>query len=160
VGLHRHFTHRSFRTHPAVRLVLGVLGSMTAQGPLLYWVASHRRHHACSDRPGDPHSPNLHASGSRGLLLWLWHSHVRWMCWQEQSDWVHFARDILDDRLAFRLHRYYFAWVFLGLAIPSVIGGVWTGTWSGVGLGLLWGGLVRMCLVNQASWCVGSVCHV
>src|SRR5258708_5989693 len=60
VGFHRHFTHCSFDSSRPMRIFLGILGSMAAQGPLLFWVATHRRHHAFSDRPGDPHSPNLH----------------------------------------------------------------------------------------------------
>lgn len=160
VGLHRHFAHRAFRARRPVRVALAALGSMAAQGPLVYWVASHRRHHAYSDQPGDPHSPNLHGGGWRGLVRGLWHAHIGWMFSDEISDWVHFARDILQDRSVFRVHQSYFTWVLLGLAIPAALGAAWTGTWSGAALGFLWGGLVRMCLVNHASWCVGSVCHV
>jgi stearoyl-CoA desaturase (Delta-9 desaturase) len=160
VGFHRHFTHRAFQARAPVRIVLAILGSMAAQGPLVYWVASHRRHHAYSDRPGDPHSPNLHGSGLRGLVHGLWHAHIGWMFAEEGSDWIHFARDVLGDRALFRIHEMYFTWVALGLAIPAALGGILTGTWSGVAAGFLWGGLVRMFLVNHASWCVGSVCHV
>src|SRR5213078_4525869 len=59
VGFHRLFTHRSFRTTPHVRAILAVLGSVAIEGPIISWVADHRKHHAFSDQPGDPHSPHV-----------------------------------------------------------------------------------------------------
>jgi fatty-acid desaturase len=57
VGFHRLLTHRSFKAGPLVRGTLAVLGSAAIEGPAISWVADHRKHHAFSDRPGDPHSP-------------------------------------------------------------------------------------------------------
>src|SRR5438094_7226775 len=57
VGYHRLFTHRTFKSKPWVAKVLAILGSMAGQGGMVSWVALHRRHHECSDREGDPHSP-------------------------------------------------------------------------------------------------------
>src|SRR6201989_3022292 len=59
VGFHRLFTHRSFKTGKAVRAVLAVLGSAAIEGPVISWVADHRKHHVFSDKPGDPHSPHV-----------------------------------------------------------------------------------------------------
>ncbi|HEX3657994.1 MAG TPA: acyl-CoA desaturase [Pirellulales bacterium] len=160
VGFHRHFAHNSFKTSRAGRALLIVLGSMAAQGPVLFWVVTHRRHHAFSDQEGDPHSPNLHGGDWTGLLVGLWHSHIGWMFSDELTDWVHFGRDLLQDRMIFRLHRLYALWVMLGLVLPAAVCGLIGGTWLAALQGLLWGGLVRMFMVNQASWCVGSVCHV
>ncbi len=57
VGFHRYFTHRSFKAVPSVHIALAVAGSLAMEGPVLTWVANHRRHHKYSDREGDPHSP-------------------------------------------------------------------------------------------------------
>jgi stearoyl-CoA desaturase (delta-9 desaturase) len=160
VGFHRHFAHRSYSTSSGMRLILGALGSMAAQGPLLFWVATHRRHHAFSDKPGDPHSPHLHGPGLGGMLRGLWHSHIGWMFTAEQTDLVGFARDVMQDPMMFMIHRTYLWWVLAGLVLPGVACGVLTGTWTGALLGFLWGGLVRVFLVNHASWCVGSFSHV
>ena len=160
VGFHRHFAHRSFSTSRPMSLLFGVLGSMAAQGPLLFWVATHRRHHAFSDEPGDPHSPNLNGSGLSGLLCGLWHAHIGWMFSDEATDLVDFARDLLRDRDLFTIHRTYLFWVYSGLALPALVCGLLTLTWTGALQGFLWGGLVRVFLVNHASWCVGSVSHV
>ncbi|HEY7312379.1 MAG TPA: acyl-CoA desaturase [Gemmataceae bacterium] len=159
-GLHRLFTHRSYRACQPVRIGLAILGSMAAQGPLVTWVAAHRRHHAYSDRPGDPHSPNLHGSGWKGLLQGLWHAHIGWMFSDEISDWSRFARDVMEDRTLFKIHQSYFTWVILGLLLPAALGGALAGSWIGAANGFLWGGLVRMFLVNNGSWAVGSICHV
>src|SRR5690606_22515997 len=78
LGFHRLCTHRSFDTHPVVKAILGVLGSMAVQGPLLKWVATHRRHHQHSDKEEDPHSPHLHGGGLWGTLRGMWHAHIGW----------------------------------------------------------------------------------
>ena len=67
VGFHRLFTHRSFKTSPALRGVFAACGSIAIEGPVISWVADHRKHHAFSDQPGDPHSPHVdHGGGWRG----------------------------------------------------------------------------------------------
>jgi stearoyl-CoA desaturase (Delta-9 desaturase) len=86
VGFHRLFTHRAFETSAAVKVVLGVLGSMAVQAPLLKWVAVHRRHHQHSDRPDDPHSPHGHGRGVLGVLRGLWHAHLGWIFQPEPPD--------------------------------------------------------------------------
>ena len=159
VGYHRHFAHRAFKTGARTQVLLAALGSMAAQGPILFWVAVHRRHHTYSDQPGDPHSPNLEGAGALRTLSGLLHAHIGWMFSDELTDWASFTRDILHDKAVFRVHQHYFFWLALGLVIPSALGGLLTQTWAGVLQGFLWGGLVRIFLANQASWCVGSICH-
>ena len=61
VGFHRLFTHKSFETSAPLRALWAILGSMAMQGPLTQWHTDHRKHHALSDRPGDPHSPHAGA---------------------------------------------------------------------------------------------------
>jgi len=158
IGLHRYFAHRTFETGPWMRLLLAITGSMSTQGPLLSWVTIHRKHHAFSDRPGDPHSPHVHGSKVFGMLNGLWHAHIGWMFTENSADWS-FSRDLMGDRRLFWVHRTYLYWVALSFVLPAIIGGILTRTWSGAALGFLWGGLVRCFVVNQASWCVGSVCH-
>lgn len=159
VGLHRYFAHKCFDAGPRTRLVLAALGSMAAQGPILSWVTVHRKHHAFSDRAGDPHSPHVEDGKSVEGLRGLWHAHIGWMLSEDFTDWVNFARDLMPDKQIFWIHRSYFFWVILGLVLPTAGAGLLTWSWSGAALGFLWGGLVRCCVVNQSSWCVGSVCH-
>jgi stearoyl-CoA desaturase (delta-9 desaturase) len=158
IGLHRYFAHRSFETGPRMRLLLAIFGSMSTQGPILSWVTLHRKHHAFSDRPGDPHSPHVHDSKVFGVLNGLWHAHIGWMFTESSADWS-FSRDLMGDPKLFWVHRTYLYWVGLSFLLPALLAGLFTRTWSGAALGFLWGGLVRCFVVNQASWCVGSICH-
>src|SRR3954462_6889983 len=62
VGFHRMLTHRSFRTSKPVEYLFAAAGSMAVQGPVINWVADHRKHHAHTDEEGDPHSPTSAAA--------------------------------------------------------------------------------------------------
>lgn len=160
VGYHRLFTHRTFHTTSAVAAVLAVLGSMAGQGPVVSWVALHRRHHEYSDRAGDPHSPNLSGDGVRGALRGLAHSHFLWMRRHEYPNVVHYAPDLIKDRSLMRVARLYYWWVGLGLLIPTVLGGLLTLSWTGAVSGLLWGGFVRIFLLEHIVWAINSFLHM
>jgi len=160
VGYHRLFSHRSFKAHPLLRMLLAVCGSMAAQGPVIYWASNHRLHHARSDTPEDLHSPYVDARGrSLGVLSGLWHAHVGWMFGHEPANPLRLAKDLLRDTTLTRINQLYYLWVLLGLALPAAIGGWVEGSWSGVGSGLLWGGLVRMFFVQHATFSGNSICH-
>jgi stearoyl-CoA desaturase (delta-9 desaturase) len=160
VGYHRLFAHRSFETVGPVKFVLAVLGSMAVQGPVLKWVAVHRRHHQHSDQPEDPHSPHHYGGGIRGILAGFWHAHVGWIFKADYPNLRRYVRDLHADKLLRVTSSLFGVWVFLGLAIPAVLGGVLTGTWTGAFLGLLWGGLVRIFLGHHVTWSINSVCHL
>jgi stearoyl-CoA desaturase (Delta-9 desaturase) len=160
VGFHRHFSHRAFKAHPSVRAFLAICGSMAAQGPVLFWVATHRRHHAHSDSPGDPHTPHLQGEGVLGFLRGLWHAHIGWLFVDDLTDLRTYAPDLLHERLIFRMNDLYPAWLLLGLAVPAALGGLLTQSWTGCLLGLIWGGLVRTFLGHHVTWSVNSLCHV
>jgi stearoyl-CoA desaturase (delta-9 desaturase) len=161
VGWHRLFSHRAFKTTTTVRVILAILGSMAAQGPLLLAVAEHRRHHEHPDKQGDPHSPHLHPAGWLGRLQGLWHSHVGWLVTaNEHANTIRYVPDLLRDKAITSVSRYYLLWVALGLAIPTVLGGVISNSWIGACQGFLWGGLVRMFFVNNLIGGVNSIVHV
>src|SRR4051794_11764051 len=76
IGFHRLLTHRALQAPPAVAYTLAFLGSMAVEGPVIDWVADHRKHHAFADDEGDPHSPHGHGSGVRGALRGLVYAHM------------------------------------------------------------------------------------
>ena len=85
VGFHRLLTHRSFKTKRWVRATFAASGSAAIEGPVISWVADHRKHHAYADREGDPHSPHVdHGVGWRGALRGLAHAHVGWLFMHDQ----------------------------------------------------------------------------
>ena len=161
VGYHRHFSHRAFRGPPAVRWFLGFCGSSAFQGPVIWWAATHRRHHAFSDREGDPHSP-VQKLGRDVQLKSFWHSHMGWMFSQPHSSLVEvgqYASDLLRDPTAHAINRWYFRLAFLGLLLPTLIGGLAYGSIEGAARGLLWGGIVRIFLVQHVVWGINSFGH-
>lgn len=160
IGFHRYLAHKSFRTSRFFEGVLMITGSMGGEGPIMYWVTTHRRHHRFSDREGDPHSPNLKGKSLRAKLAGVWHAHMAWMLSDESSSWSFWAPDVLRDRRLFFYHRTYQLWVVAGLALPTVIGLAIDPTPLGALDGFLFGGLARMFLANQAAWCVGSISHM
>jgi stearoyl-CoA desaturase (delta-9 desaturase) len=161
VGFHRLFTHRSFKTTRPVRAVFAVLGSMAVEGPVIEWVATHRKHHDFSDRPGDPHSPHAdQAPGWRGALRGLVHAHVGWMFrGKDQANPARYARDLLADVDLRFISRTFPLWVVAGLALPFGLGVALTGSVMGGLTGLLWGGAVRIFLLHHATFSINSLCH-
>jgi stearoyl-CoA desaturase (delta-9 desaturase) len=144
-----------------MRVILAILGCMAAQGPLISWVALHRRHHECSDHKGDPHSPNpeLLGAGLFGQLRGLWHAHIGWLTNHEFPSPVYYAPELLRDKTISKINRYYAVWIGLGLLIPSVLGGILHGSWLGAFQGFLWGGAVRLFVVDNAILSINSFSH-
>lgn len=160
VGFHRLFTHRSFEAKRGVKAFFAVLGSMAVQGPLLEWVAMHRRHHQHSDGHDDPHSPHAYGGGVKGVLRGVWHAHVGWLFKPYAAGWQRYVGDLAKDGLLRRISALFPLWVSLGLMVPAILGGLLTTTWIGVLHGFIWGGLARIFLVHHVTWSINSVCHL
>lgn len=160
LGYHRYFAHHSFKTSTTIKVIFGILGSMSCQGPLIYWVASHRRHHRYSDISGDLHSPYINRNQPMGWWQGFYHSHMGWTYSHELTNSFLFAKDLVLDKTISTVNKYYYLWVLLGLIIPSIIEGIITWSWSGVLRGFLWGGLLRLFLVHHSSWTIGSIAHI
>jgi len=160
VGFHRLFVHHSFETYTWVKFIVAVPGSMAVQGPLLKWVALHRCHHQYSDTPDDPHSPRHAGHGVLGLLRGFWHAHLGWFFEPDPPDLDHYVRDLSASRTLRVASNLFPVWVTLGLVIPAILGGVITLSWAGVLTGLIWGGLIRVFLVDHVTWSVNSACHL
>ncbi len=161
VGFHRLFTHQSFKAPAPVRVVLAAAGSMAIQGPVIEWVATHRRHHAYSDRVGDPHSPHVDAAGGTvGLLRGLWYAHLGWMFSPEATVQRAWAPDLLREPAIARISRWFPYFIAASFVAPAVLGGVITMSFAGALTGFLWGGLVRIFLLHHVTWSINSICHV
>jgi stearoyl-CoA desaturase (Delta-9 desaturase) len=161
VGFHRLFTHRAFKTTRTVRAILAVLGSAAIEGPVISWVADHRKHHAFSDRPGDPHSPHVdHGVGWRGALKGLLHAHVGWLFLHtNRGRRSRYAPDLLADPIVARIDRTFVVWALGGLGAAFGLGVAIGGT-VGEGLtALLWGGGVRILVVHHVTYSINSLCH-
>jgi len=159
-GFHRLFTHRAFKTYPAIQVLFAVAGSMAIQGSLMKWVALHRRHHQFSDQEHDPHSPHLHGDGVLGAIAGFWHSHIGWFFQPDPPSLQQYVKDLNQSKPLRIVSALFPLWVFVSLILPAVLGGLISMSWSGAFLGFLWGGLVRIFFVHHITWCINSVCHI
>lgn len=158
-GLHRYFTHRSFEASEPVKVFLGVAGSMAAQGPIIFWVANHRLHHAFADTDRDPHSPRPQGPGFGGHAKGLWHGHVGWLFTVKKIDWSRHTRDWLTDLPVMRINTAYFWLILIGIIAPGLIGLAVTQTAHGFVGGVLWGGFARIFALDHLVWAVNSLGH-
>jgi stearoyl-CoA desaturase (delta-9 desaturase) len=162
IGYHRYFTHRGFATRKPVEAALAILGSMTMQGPVTQWVTDHRKHHALSDQPGDPHSPHVgHGDGAWGAVRGFVHAHVGWLfenLGMEQG--LEYGKDLYENRLLRSIDRLYLVWVALTLGLPFLLGYTIGGSVAAGFEGLIWGGLIRIFLYQHATFSVNSICHM
>ena len=162
VGFHRLLTHRAFRTRAWLRYTLAVLGSMSLQGPVIDWVADHRKHHTFTDEEGDPHSPHAGAgAGFPGMVKGLWHAHTGWLFETHgQASSKRFARDLLEDPKMRAINRSFPLIALSSLLLPFLLGLALGGGALVAGLSaLLWGGLVRIFIVHHITWSINSICH-
>ena len=161
VGYHRLFTHRAFQTKQWVRWTFAILGSMAVEGPVLVWVADHRKHHQFSDVEGDPHSP--HTGGGNGFIAAaknLFHAHVGWLFVAEgRAELTKYVTDMLVERGMKRISSLFWVWLLTSLAVPAAIGFALSGTWQGAVTGLLWGGAIRIFLLHHVTFSINSICH-
>jgi stearoyl-CoA desaturase (delta-9 desaturase) len=160
VGFHRHFTHGSFKAKRPLRIVLAVIGSTAFQGGVIGWVADHRRHHAFSDKEGDPHSPWLFGTGPAAMIRGFWHSHMGWILGRDRTNARRFAPDLLADRDIVAVDRLFLPLTLASLLVPALIGGLVSGTWWGALTALFWAGLVRVAVLHHVTWSINSICHM
>jgi stearoyl-CoA desaturase (Delta-9 desaturase) len=160
VGFHRLLTHRSFKCHRLTRAAFAALGSAAAEGPVIDWVATHRKHHQFSDEQGDPHSPHGHGAGFIGSLRGLVHAHIGWVFSDmEVADERRYAKDLLADPLIVFVDRTFVLWVVAGLGAAFGLGVALTGSVTGGLEALLWGGAARIFLMHHATFSINSLCH-
>ncbi len=160
VGFHRYFTHGAFKAGRIMRITLAVAGTLAVQGPILHWVADHRRHHAFSDREGDPHSPWAYGTSPAALARGFWHAHLGWVLDPKLTNQERFAPDLLADRDMRLVHRLFGPLTIVTLAVPALVGGLVTWSWWGAVTAFFWAGLVRVALLHHVTWSVNSVCHI
>jgi stearoyl-CoA desaturase (delta-9 desaturase) len=161
VGFHRLLTHRSFKTSAWMRGALAALGTMSVEGPVISWVADHRKHHAYTDRLGDPHSPHVdHGGGLRGAVRGLAHAHVGWLFdHQQRGARDRFAPDLVGDPVVAFVDSTFVLWSLVGLAIPFGLGVLFGGTVAAGLEGMLWGGAVRIFVLHHVTYSINSLCH-
>lgn len=153
VGYHRRLSHQAFQATQGFDRAIAILGMLSGEGPPIFWVAHHRKHHKYSDLPEDPHSP-------RDGFCW---AHWLWLVRKRDRQqlgflYLKYASDLLGNRFYQFLEKSYLFW-HLGLALCLFLvgyglGGYYLG-WSLIAYGIF----VRMVVVLHVTWMVNSVCH-
>jgi stearoyl-CoA desaturase (Delta-9 desaturase) len=159
-GFHRLFAHRSYECKQWFRALVAIFGCMAAEGPICFWVATHREHHTYSDTKRDPHSPHGFGTGVGAVLRGWWHSHMGWMLNARDARSRHQVSDLRRDRIVTWCDRRYLIWVVGGLLLPALVAGLIGGSWIAALRGFVWGGLLRVLLVHHVTWSVNSICHM
>lgn len=157
IGFHRLLTHKAFVARRPLKITLIALGSMGYEGGPIEWVANHRRHHAFTDREGDPHSP--HVGTGHGLLKGLWHAHLGWLFTANATSSRRYARDLWRDRDVVAVNRLFPLWCVISLALPFGLGWALGGTLAAAFSAFIWAGLVRVFVLHHVTWSINSVCH-
>ena len=160
IGFHRYFTHGSFRANRGLRIALASIGSMAMQGPVIDWVADHRRHHAYADQDGDPHSPWRFGTSAAALAKGFWYAHIGWLFERDRTNARRFAPDLLADNDIRRVDRLFPALTVLTLLAPAVLGGLISMSWWGALTAFFWASLVRVAVLHHVTWSVNSICHL
>ena len=160
VGFHRYFSHGSFQTTVWLEHVLATLGCWGGQGPVLYWAASHRRHHKHADTEQDPHSPHFSPGRRDGPLARFLHSHMNWIFSKEISNPLFYTRDLVAKNRLSRYSNNYLMIVLSGILLPGLIALICLYSFSEAALAVLYAGVARLFLVQQVTFCINSVCHL
>jgi stearoyl-CoA desaturase (delta-9 desaturase) len=160
IGYHRLFTHQSFEAVRPLKIVLAIAGSMSLQGSLIDWCAAHRRHHAFSDKEGDPHSPHLEeGAGPADVVRGLWHAHVGWLVAPERTDLERWAPDLLKDRDLVKVSKHFPLLSIATFVLPALMGfAITRSVWGGV-TAFLWGAPARIFFLHHVTWSINSICH-
>ncbi|MCW2524138.1 MAG: Stearoyl-CoA 9-desaturase [Frankiales bacterium] len=160
VGFHRYFTHGSFRANRALKIYLAIAGSIAIEGPVLRWVADHRRHHAFSDREGDPHSPWRFGESLAGLTKGFWFAHLGWLFDPNNTNEEKYVPDLQADQDLAWIDKLFGLWVAISLLLPALLGGLITWSWLGAVTAFFWASVLRVGLLHHVTWSINSVCHM
>jgi stearoyl-CoA desaturase (Delta-9 desaturase) len=159
MGLHRYFTHGSFKAVRGFKIALALAGSLAIEGPVITWVADHRRHHKYSDKEGDPHSPWRFGDDWKALTKGLVFAHVGWLFDGEVTSEEKFCPDWLADSDVAAISRWFPGLVAVSLLAPALIGGLWSMSWQGAVTAFFWATLVRIAFLHHITWSINSICH-
>lgn len=159
IGYHRLFTHGSFKARRPLRIALAIAGSMAVQGPLIRWVADHRRHHAYSDHDGDPHSPWRYGDHGAALARGCWYAHIGWLFDEMHTNREKYTPDLMRDRDMRLINALFPLFLALSLLLPPLIAGLIHMSWGAALSAFFWASLVRVFLLHHVTWSTNSICH-
>jgi stearoyl-CoA desaturase (Delta-9 desaturase) len=153
IYLHRTATHMALTMNPAVEWMFKFSLWLTTGLSTKEWVAVHRKHHAFTDKEGDPHSPML--EGFWNVQLGNVYYYMREV---KNTDVVaRYARDIHEGWWDTQVFRRGILGLLVGTAILCVT--LTFGFGLGIGWGLLAAGVHAVMYVFVLSSSINGLCH-
>tara|TARA_B100000214_G_scaffold373503_1_gene353976 strand:- start:9014 stop:9883 length:870 start_codon:yes stop_codon:yes gene_type:complete len=152
-GLHRLWSHRSYKATDIVRFILMLFISASNQASIYHWVRDHRVHHRHSDTDADPHNIN------KGFF----YSHVGWLLVRKNKEVINAGKnidcsDLLDDWVVqLNLKLWPYGDLFMCYVVPGIYGYYF---YDSIIKGVLLLGVLRWIMLSHATWCVNSVAHM
>lgn len=144
--LHRTLAHKGLVLAAPLRAFFALGTAISLGGDPVVWVGIHRRHHASSDGPDDPHDP------ARGF----WTAHFLWalrVTPELEKEFRALATDVRQDPVCAALEN---PALYAGVHVAAAVAIAAT-----FGLGaLLWAFYVPMVILVHATYAVNSICHV
>eukprot|EP01139_Manchomonas_bermudensis_P000053 Amastigsp_a54_15494.p1 type:complete len:365 gc:universal Amastigsp_a54_15494:1-1095(+) len=153
VGVHRLWSHRSYKAHWTLRLFLAMINSAAYQGSIFEWSRDHRVHHKCSETDGDPYN------AARGMFF----AHIGWIMVRKHPEVIRQGRkidvsDLLADPIVVFQAKYYLATVMVFCyVVPTAV--CWCVFGDSIVNGLLVAGVLRHMIVLHTTWTVNSLAH-
>jgi stearoyl-CoA desaturase (Delta-9 desaturase) len=158
LGLHRLWSHDTYKTNKYVEFILALLSAGTLQGPALSWASNHFKHHSYTDTENDPHTPSKY----KNKFLGFWWSHMGWMLVGEGSyksiDRITMVKLGRNKVLRWQLKYYWHIAILMNSVVPALVGFVFGGTVLAAYAGFLFIGMGRA-LQQQVTFFVNSLCH-
>lgn len=148
IYLHRGLAHRALVVHPVADVVFRALVWITTGQRRQGWVAVHRKHHAFTDRPGDPHSPRLLGLWRVQLLNVYYYAREA----RDAETRRRFAPDLAPDRLDRVLFSHGWLGPTTGLALLCLVLGVGPGLLTGLAHALIYVFIVAPLINGLGHW--------
>ncbi|EGO59931.1 acyl-CoA desaturase 1 [Neurospora tetrasperma FGSC 2508] len=148
-GYHRLWAHTSYKATLPLKIVLAAGGAAAVEGSARWWSRDHRAHHRYTDTDKDPYSVR------KGLL----YSHIGWMVMKQNPKRIGRTdiTDLNEDPVVVWQHKHYIKCVIImALIVPTLVCGLGWGDYAG---GFIYGGILRIFFIQQATFCVNSLAH-
>ncbi len=158
VGYHRLFSHKAFKAKWPVKFATLLFGATTFENSALWWSSEHRKHHKHVDTDDDPYD----------ITKGFWWAHIGWLMFKLKPDSpMDNVQDLRKDPLVMWQHKWvHVIGTLLGFAAPTAIGYGYaslTGAmppWHAALGGFLLAGVARVTMIQHATFCINSLCHM
>jgi stearoyl-CoA desaturase (delta-9 desaturase) len=142
LGYHRLFAHKAFKAKKPVKLFTLIFGACAFEDSALDWSSDHE--------DDDPYSI------SKGFFF----AHMGWIFLKLYPRPLANVGDLKKEPLVMWQHKFHRPiGIFFGLVIPTLIGYLHLGGWTGAVGGLLIIGIARLVAVHHCTFLINSLCH-